>query len=260
MLLAVAAEPMSASDARAEDCERRRQLARSLGLPLFPQAPMGQAAMPAPQLLLDFNGPVLELRQPPPARTGAICVDFASAALQWRLQGADLLLKAVRGRRREPLDIIDATAGLGRDSYALAARGFSVRMIERSPVVAAMLENGLQRGIASDDASVRTACDRLSLCCGDAERELRRGEACDVVYLDPMFPDREGQALAKKEMQLLQQLLQAPNSDAELLAAARAVARLRVVVKRPRKAPPLAGQPPHYQLSGRAVRFDVYTC
>src|SRR5690606_26331271 len=116
-------------------------------------------------------------------------------------QGADLLLKAVRGRRRETLHIVDATAGLGRDSYALAARGFSVRMIERSAVVAAMLDNGLHRGAGCEDASVRAACARLSLRCGDAEQELRRGEPCDVVYLDPMFPDREGQALAKKEMQ-----------------------------------------------------------
>jgi len=44
----------------------------------------------------------------------------------------------------------------------------------------------------------------------------------------------------------------------ELLALAKQRARLRVVVKRPRKAEPLAQQAPSYALEGKAVRFDVY--
>ena len=59
-------------------------------------------------------------------------------------------------------------------------------------------------------------------------------------------------------MQLLQRLLGEEADPAELLEAARASATERVVVKRPRRAPPLAGTAPHHSLTGRSTRFDVY--
>lgn len=236
------------------DLERCRALAASLSVPLWQP---GQH--PVPELVLAYSGQGLGLQWPPPAKAGSVRVDFASEALKWRLQGADLLVKAVRGRRRDPLVVIDATAGLGRDSYALAARGFDVVMLERSPVVAALLQDGLQRGQSCDDVGVRAACQRLQLLQGEAADLMKRIPRADVVYLDPMFPERDGQALAKKEMQLFQRLLGEGGDDADsLLETARRIAKLRVVVKRPRKAPPLAGATPSHQLQGRAVRFDVY--
>jgi 16S rRNA (guanine1516-N2)-methyltransferase len=82
-----------------------------------------------------------------------------------------------------------------------------------------------------------------------------------VVYLDPMFPATQKSALVKKEMRLFQQLLHGPVDaalDARLLRAARQAARLRVVVKRPARAQPLADTAPDYTLPGKAIRFDVY--
>ena len=43
-----------------------------------------------------------------------------------------------------------------------------------------------------------------------------------------------------------------------LLAAALALAANRVVVKRPRKAPAIAGNKPAYALEGQSSRFDIY--
>ena len=43
-----------------------------------------------------------------------------------------------------------------------------------------------------------------------------------------------------------------------LLEAALALAVHRVVVKRPHKAPALAGRTPSYAIEGRSTRFDVY--
>nr|VUD25346.1 methyltransferase [Salmonella sp. NCTC 7297] len=40
-------------------------------------------------------------------------------------------------------DVVDATAGLGRDAFVLASVGCRVRMLERNPVVAALLDDGL---------------------------------------------------------------------------------------------------------------------
>ncbi|WP_457998882.1 class I SAM-dependent methyltransferase, partial [Klebsiella michiganensis] len=45
-------------------------------------------------------------------------------------------------------DVVDATAGLGRDAFVLASVGCRVRMLERNPVVAALLDDGLARGYA----------------------------------------------------------------------------------------------------------------
>ena len=39
--------------------------------------------------------------------------------------------------------VVDATAGLRRDAFVLASLGCKVTLIERSPVVAALLQDGL---------------------------------------------------------------------------------------------------------------------
>jgi 16S rRNA (guanine1516-N2)-methyltransferase len=84
-------------------------------------------------------------------------------------------------------------------------------------------------------------------------------EACPaVVYLDPMYPYREKSAKVKKEMQLLQRLLGGDPDSAELLEAARKVARNRVVVKRPAKAEPLGGLKPSLAIHSPNTRYDIY--
>lgn len=244
MQLAVADDPLTPTESHV--------LARRLGLPLW--APPASA----PGLLLAWVDGRLTLRRPPPERSTGVNVDFTQATTQRRLQGADLLWKAVRGRRRGPLRVIDATAGLGRDAYVLAARGCEVTLFERSAVVAALLADGLARGRDSGAPQVMQSCARMTLRQGSAEENLPDTGPADVVYLDPMFAQRSSHALAKKEMQLLQELLPEVDEQHTLLDAACAVATLRVVVKRPRKAPPLAGRAPAHRVLGRAIRFDIY--
>lgn len=197
----------------------------------------------------------LSLGLPPSARQGPVCVDFAEQ-LRSRHRGKELLLKAIGGRR-EGLTVIDATAGLGRDSLLLASYGAQVTLCERQPVVAALLEDGLRRGRFDDSAELLA---RMTLVPGSALDYLRNTEeAADVVYLDPMFPDSGKSALVKKEMQLFHQLVGRDEDDDALLSAALASARHRVVVKRPPKAPVIAGPVvPQFAIKGKAVRFDVY--
>lgn len=79
-----------------------------------------------------------------------------------------------------------------------------------------------------------------------------------MSYLDPMFPVRRSKAAVKKDMALFHTLV-GPDEDADaLLAPALALAQRRVVVKRPRIAPPLAGHQPGMILSGKSSRFDIY--
>ena len=84
------------------------------------------------------------------------------------------------------------------------------------------------------------------------------GEAPDVIYLDPMYPEHGTNALPHKEMRWLRELVGEDTDADALLAPALLLARKRVVVKRPLKAPDLAGVAPHHRHRGRAVRFDVY--
>ena len=82
----------------------------------------------------------------------------------------------------------------------------------------------------------------------------------DVVFLDPMYPEKSKKALAKKDMRLFQQLLgHGGDDEASLLDAAREAAKYRVVVKRPIKGACLAGEKPSFSIKGRSTRFDVYT-
>jgi 16S rRNA (guanine1516-N2)-methyltransferase len=73
-----------------------------------------------------------------------------------------------------------------------------------------------------------------------------------------MFPDRDKRARVKKEMALFHDLLGAGDDADELLKWALQQDVARVVVKRPPKAPELAGRKPSHIISGKAVRYDVY--
>ena len=79
-----------------------------------------------------------------------------------------------------------------------------------------------------------------------------------VVYLDPMFPERQKTALVQKEMRFLHEVVGEDPDSAELLSLARRIAKHRVTVKRPRLAPELAELKPAFVISGKAVRFDIY--
>lgn len=155
--------------------------------------------------------------------------------------------------------VVDATAGLGRDAHILARLGARVTLLERSPVVLALLEDGLDR--ASRQTQSLGWLARMRLIGGDATVWLRSCATVqrpEVVFLDPMYPRQTKGAAPGKEMQILQALLGTTDDAASLLQAARAAASNRVVVKRPRHAEPLAGESPNYQIIGRSTRFDVY--
>lgn len=205
----------------------------------------------------------LELRQLDEPKVGAVTVDFASDALTFRrLHGGgkkEAIAKAVGLKGQDSLHVLDATAGLGRDAFVLASLHCKVDMIERSPVVAALLQDGLNRAALNPELA-KWLPTRMQLLHGVAIDLLNnwQGHRPDVVYLDPMFPHRKKSAAVKKEMRLFQQLL-GPDEDADLLLEpALALAKKRVVVKRPSGAPFLAGKKPQIEMLGKANRFDVY--
>ena len=167
------------------------------------------------------------------------------------------LARAIGFTSKYTPDIIDATAGFGRDAFLLASLGMRVTLIERCPEVHALLFDGLATAKTANP-ELAAVVARMNLIRGDAKDLLSRLHA-DVVVVDPMHPHRDGTALVKKEMRALRALVGADSDALELMQAALESARRRVVLKWPRRAAPLKGLPkPSHQILGKTVRYDVF--
>ena len=181
-----------------------------------------------------------------------LSVDFNGLSVQKRRdagkkQGLIRACKPAKGIR-----ILDTTAGWGRDAAVLASFGAQVLMLERQALMAALLQDGLDR-------FKQQPAQQLALLHQDAKQYLQELSVCDypdVIYIDPMHPTRQKSALVKKDMQVLQQLFGADNDVSELIELALVRAKARVVVKWPQRLPPLLS--PDLSVDGKTVRFDIY--
>lgn len=201
--------------------------------------------------LLHLTEQRLELHNP---KAGPIYIDFVNGKLSYRSKHGggrkQPLAKAIGLKSGNNPTVLDATAGLGKDSFILANLGCQVQMLERSPVIAALLYDGLQRLNSSLS---------LQLIHQDAQNWLSTSSSKpDVIYLDPMYPHRKKSALVKKEMQILQTIIGADIDSSALLTIALNSANKRVVVKRPKWATGLNDIPPTFCINSVNTRFDVY--
>lgn len=199
--------------------------------------------------------------------SGAVRVNLAEGSLGWRIAQErarhEMIVKACGLKKADhPLRVFDATAGLLRDAAVLAAAGAQVTLAERSPLIAALIQDGLRNAAQSFDLQPLLA--HLEFHPGDSLLQLQAlagmpaAHRPDVVCLDPMFPHRDKAALVKKEMRVFRAVV-GEDADADaLLAPALAAAKKRVVVKRPRLAPWLADKKPSLVMEGKSGRFDIY--
>jgi 16S rRNA (guanine1516-N2)-methyltransferase len=169
----------------------------------------------------------------------------------------------------EKPNLIDATAGLGHDSLLMAHLGANVTLVERHPILFTLLESTYDQAL--NNVFLKPIVERIQLVYSDSGNYLKQLKQdqleTDVVYLDPMFPQRDQnqnaikkQAQVKKQMQLLHLLLPEDGEmdlGDELLTLAKQVAK-RVIVKRPRHAVYLNDEKPDHQWLGDACRFDAY--
>ncbi len=231
-------------------------LAVRLGVPCVTSCPESGFTS---AVLLRFTGSGLEAHLQSMPDAAPVRVDFAAGAIGHRLRagGGETLVRALGLKSVPDARVLDATGGLGRDAILMARAGLRVTLCERCGPVYALLEDALQR--AAQDSALLALTERMQLLPLDARDHLA-DPACryDVIYLDPMFPERSKSALVRKEQRLLQALAGHGEEDASALARlALARADRRVVVKRPRQAPTLLGKP-DVVYAGKKIRFDVY--
>ncbi|MGM0449779.1 MAG: class I SAM-dependent methyltransferase [Pseudomonadota bacterium] len=235
--------------------------AERLGLEYLPAPVDRPAKLATPAVLLLVSDDGISLQATGKKAPGPVRVDWVNGRSGHRRRqgGAELLVKAIGvSRASRPLRILDATAGLGEDALVLAGFDCELLLFERSPVMAELLADGMARAAQEPALSDRLA--RMQLERGDATRWLRANpEAVDVVYLDPMFPEKRNSAAVRKEMQLARSVVGDDGDAGLLLETGLAAARHRVVVKRPRRAEPLPGPEPATSVEGRSSRFDVYS-
>jgi len=153
--------------------------------------------------------------------------------------------------------VIDATGGWAGDAMLMCMQGYQVTIIERLPIMVALIKDALLR-LAESDWAVSNAIVTPVVLSGDAATLLPELSAQgECVYLDPMFPEKKKKKSASnKQMQLLQWLAGA-DSDANNVAAIANQYFSRLAVKRPDHAEPLLAKP-STQFSSKLVHYDVY--
>lgn len=162
------------------------------------------------------------------------------------------LLSRALGAGRYGLRVLDLSAGLGIDAIFLSQMGYLVTALERNSVIYQKLNQAWQQLPEEVQKKIHFIQKEAKLFLETTQEDF------DVIYFDPMFPEKKKSALPKKEMVIFRQLV-GDDLDAEqvLAVALQNTSAHRVVVKRPLKAPWLLKKPNH-QLLGKLVRFDIY--
>lgn len=193
-----------------------------------------------------------------------INADFVSGALAHRRQfgggRGQPIAKAIGLKHGKTPTVLDATAGLARDAFVLASMGCKITLVEQSPILFTLINDGIKRAIESEE--ITTIISNItSLVNADSNLYLEHldpDSRPDVIYIDPMFPERKKSALVKKDMQILQKLISKDENIDILLETAIKHARNRVVIKRPAHAKPISGRAPDTSIDGKKTRYDIY--
>ncbi len=191
----------------------------------------------------------------------SLVVDFVGGAVGHRFRSGEgrgqPLAKAVGFSSGVTPDIVDATAGLGRDAFFLASLGARVTLIERSATMHDLLAEGMERARAEGGRHAETV-GRMTLIHGDSRLLLPQLNP-QVVLIDPMHPPRDKTALVKKEMRLIRDIVGTDPDAVELMQVALEAAQNRVVLKWPLRAEPMPGvRKPSHQIAGKSTRYDVF--
>lgn len=193
-----------------------------------------------------------------------LSIDFSNNDITTRIDPKSKkcsVVQAVEGRKKDKMLILDSTAGLGRDSFTLAARGHKVIAIEKNPYIFLLLKDALER--AKKNEHLKAIAERITLLNKDSTEYINSNKSLlfDCIYIDPMFPERKKSAKVKQNMQIMHNVAFNDENTNELLVENSIQSKLvkKLVVKRPIKAKFLSDRTPSSQIKGKSNRFDIYS-
>ncbi len=233
---------------KCDDASRRlaNELAAFLNAPIIEQEHPLNTKLRDTKFLLEINHDALSLRVLCQPKLKPFCLNFNIAR---RGKGKDPLLRAIGADARS---VIDATAGWCADALHIARHGAQVLAIEQNCIVAAL---AIQAAKHIAKPGLR---HRFMLMYGNSIDVLDSiAQSPDVIYLDPMYPEKNKNSAPRKQLMLLRDIVGAPENSPQLFERAMAWAKHRVVVKRPHYAPPLASGRVG-ETRSKLVRFDIY--
>ena len=166
------------------------------------------------------------------------------------------LLRSLNIKRETNVHVADLTAGFGQDSLIIASRGITLTSIEKNPITAAILKTlvlQFKKNVTSCQWQVVNACSQEWL-------SEQQPNTMTHLIMDPFF-EKKTNALPKKSMQWLQLLDQhcEASSETDLFTLAMQQTDCRIIVKRDRKARPIANAKPNQGcIMQKTTRFDCY--
>ena len=196
-----------------------------------------------------------------------ISIDFIKGSLAHRQQfgggRGQAIAKAMGLKSGIMPAILDTTAGLAGDAFVLATLGCPVTLLERSPIIFALIEDAVVRASLSDkfQSIIKQGFNIINTDANDfiAQQLAKNSPKPDVIYIDPMYPERKKSALVKKDMQILQRLHGNDDTTSQLFDNALLYAKKRVVVKRPLHADTINKKVPNTSVKSKKTRYDIYS-
>ena len=191
-----------------------------------------------------------------------LCIDFLENKSDYKRplpKGKQELIAKAVGLNKGLRKVLDTTAGLAQDAIVFARLGAKVTAIERSEVVFRLLKDAHDRALAlAPDVEYFKNLKFINSDSIEFLKSISQEDCPEVIYIDPMYPEKKKSALPRLEMQIFKEVIGPDEDSIELLRAALQSRAQRIVVKRPRTADPLIEKPIH-SFEGKSVRYDIYT-
>lgn len=188
----------------------------------------------------------------------AISSNFSDGTSSFRIKNIGInqdLFRAV-GINKDTKTIVDTTAGLGKDSFLFSLYGTNIIMLEQNSLIYNITKDAINRAVNNKELS--NFVKKIQFFnCNSIDFLKNNDVKPDCVYLDPMFPKTNKNALSKKEMQIFHNLAFYGNNE-ELFNVSMEKTKNRVVIKRKINSEYLVNKEPDFKIKGRVIRFDIY--
>ena len=168
-------------------------------------------------------------------------------------QGETLLKKAIGWQSTVQKHILDATGGLGHDSFILALLGQKITVLEKNMGLCILIEEALHN--LPNLPYFNDAKNNISIINNDSRAFLSSAENFDVVYIDPMF-NSEKKLKRTKQMEFLDNYLEEHDDPSAEFYESNFK---RLVIKKELRATSSIKDCSALSFRGSSIRYDIYS-